>query len=319
VNFENPGIIRSHFVNDIDRSSLFCRLLIEPNAGKIGNQSILDLGVIAAVDVYSATGATSFVDDVDICLQGSGYLLFLNANDSPRVPQIVTAWSTPAFPGYVCATLHAPGMLVLVRRKPQLVTSAPASGGAAPQHDLWTHQPPVPALDTGLELQIPALNLKAPITPVGLTWNNQMAAPVGRPSDKVWQSAFWYQYSAVPGTVGTATIAGHYDDTLGRPAIFAYLSELKHGDLIIVHDPLTSTDSTFVVTEVNTYSDAEVRQPAILSQIFGASFSVQPPLPLDNISRLTLITCDGTWINGAFNNRVVVYAVRVATPPHWLN
>jgi hypothetical protein len=88
-------------------------------SANIGNQSVLDLGIITAVDVFSLTGQTSFVSDVDICLKGTGYIIFLDANGSPRIPQLWTGWTTDAFPGYTCATLHAPGTVVLVAQKPQ--------------------------------------------------------------------------------------------------------------------------------------------------------------------------------------------------------
>jgi hypothetical protein len=58
------------------------------------------------------------VGDVDICLQGKGYIIYLNANGAPRVPQLWSAWTTPAFPGYTCTTLYAPGTVVLVANKP---------------------------------------------------------------------------------------------------------------------------------------------------------------------------------------------------------
>jgi VCBS repeat-containing protein len=131
TNFENPGMIRSHFLNDIDRDQLYCRLIAAngtymtwygsplTSAANIGNQSVLDLGIVAAVDVFSMIGRTAFVDDVDICLKGSGYVIFLDANGAPRIPQLWTGWTTNAFPGYTCATLHAPGTVVLVAIKPQ--------------------------------------------------------------------------------------------------------------------------------------------------------------------------------------------------------
>ncbi len=130
VNFEEPGMIRSHFTNDIDRAGLRCSLIAAGKnyrmwlggpiafAANIGNQTVLDLGLIAAVDVYSTSAQTGFVGDVDICLQGKGYMIYMNANSSPRVPQLWSAWTTDAFPGYTCTTLYAPGTVILVERHP---------------------------------------------------------------------------------------------------------------------------------------------------------------------------------------------------------
>jgi serine/threonine protein phosphatase PrpC/PKD repeat protein len=130
TNFENPGIIRSNFLDDEDRANLFCRLIAAggsymfwygsplTHAGNIGNQSVLDLGLIAAVDVFSMSGVTRFVNDVNICLQGSGYIIYMNVGGAPRVPQLWNAWTTPSFPGYTCTTLYAPGTVILVANKP---------------------------------------------------------------------------------------------------------------------------------------------------------------------------------------------------------
>ena len=46
--------------------------------------------------------------------EGSGEMIFADANEAPRIPRQVTAWMTPAFPGYTCATLYTPGSLFLV-------------------------------------------------------------------------------------------------------------------------------------------------------------------------------------------------------------
>jgi VCBS repeat-containing protein len=131
TNFENPGMIRSHFTNDIDRDQLYCRLIAAggnymywygspiTNAGNVGAQNVLDLGLVAAVDVFSMKDATGFVGDVDICLKGTGYIIYMNVSGAPRVPQLWSAWTTDAFPGYTCTTLYAPGTVILVSNKPQ--------------------------------------------------------------------------------------------------------------------------------------------------------------------------------------------------------
>lgn len=130
TNFENPGAIRSHFTNDIDRAELYCRLIASggsymywfgspiTNAGNVGSQNVLDLGLVGAVDVFSIKDVTGFVGDVDICLKGNGYMIYMNANGQPRVPQLWSSWTTNAFPGYTCTTLYAPGTVILVANKP---------------------------------------------------------------------------------------------------------------------------------------------------------------------------------------------------------
>ena len=45
-------------------------------------------------------------------------MIYMNANGSPRVPQLWSNWTTDAFPGYTCTTLYAPGTVILVKQKP---------------------------------------------------------------------------------------------------------------------------------------------------------------------------------------------------------
>lgn len=194
-------------------------------------------------------------------------------------------------------------------------------------------QPPYPAVDvplvdpslslyTGpvsvpLSMQIPALNIDAPVLGVGLTLTNAMAAPIGFfPDDPIWRSVFWYRGGGIPGEAGTATFAGHYDDAHGLPAVFAFLGEILIGDLIIVRDERTGREISYLVTETQTYTDEEAADPEILSRIFGSSASseteVQPVS--DQRSHLTLITCTGAWIDGSFDLRLVVYATEASFP-----
>jgi Sortase domain len=164
-----------------------------------------------------------------------------------------------------------------------------------------------------LELRIPSIGVDgAPMLGVGITSQNVMDAPKGPIGDPVWQAAFWYRGSGVPGDSGTATIAGHIDDPLGRPAIFARIQDLLPGDLIVVHDNRSGLDISFLVTETQIYSVQQTADPAVLAQIYGAGpVSGRGPQPApDGLSHLTLITCTGYIVNGAFDHRVVVYATR---------
>ncbi len=163
-----------------------------------------------------------------------------------------------------------------------------------------------------LELRIPSLQLIAPILGVGITAQNVMDAPKGVAADPVWQTAFWYRGSGVPGHVGTATLAGHVDDLLGRPALFARLGDLRTGDLIVVHDLRNGHDTRFIVEKTEIYSARQAADPAILAQIYGhGPVSGQGPQPApDDLAHLTLITCAGRFVNGVFDHRLVVYATR---------
>jgi hypothetical protein len=124
-NFDENSPIRS--VNLGRQRAINCRMLVVDGSyaawqgtviahgGNIGIESVLAMGVLQAVDVFSPYGNPVFEGDLVVCLRGIGAMVFLDARGIPRSPQILTAWQTPAFPGYTCATLYAAGTLVLVR------------------------------------------------------------------------------------------------------------------------------------------------------------------------------------------------------------
>jgi sortase (surface protein transpeptidase) len=139
-----------------------------------------------------------------------------------------------------------------------------------------------------------------------------MDSPKGPIGDPVWHTAFWYRGGGLPGNPGTATIAGHVNDPLGQPEIFAHLQDLHPGDLIIVHIKYTTIDIRFIVNQTKAYSVQQSSDPAVLTQIFGAGpVAGNGPQPApDGLSHLTLITCAGYIINGEFDHHTVVYATR---------
>ena len=165
-----------------------------------------------------------------------------------------------------------------------------------------------------LELQIPSLSVNAPVVGVGATPGNVMDAPMGAAGDPVWQQAFWYRGSAVPGALSTALIAGHIGGPGGSSAVFENLGQLKPGDPIVVHDTRGGSDVRFSVTESKTYSLGEAADPAVLAQIYGAGpiAGTLPQPSADGLSHLSLITCTGTFRDGTHDHRLVVYATRIA-------
>ena len=164
-----------------------------------------------------------------------------------------------------------------------------------------------------LELQIPSLRITAPVLGVGLTSKNVMDTPRGSANDPVWRKVFWYRGSGIPGDASTATIAGHVDDVLGRPAVFARLKDLRPGDPIVVRDTRTGDDVRFLVTATVTYTLRQTLDPAVLAQIYGPGpVAGEGPQPSpDGLSHLTLITCTGSWASrwGTYDHRLAVYAV----------
>jgi hypothetical protein len=167
-------------------------------------------------------------------------------------------------------------------------------------------------VDVPLELEIPALGVMAPVLGVGLTAANAMDSPKGPIGDPSWHAAYWYRGGGVPGDVGTATIAGHVNDPLGNPEIFAHLQDLHPGDQILIHLRLTNIKIRFTVNQVKVYSTEESADPAVLAQIFGAGpvEGTGPQPAPDGLAHLTLITCAGYIVNGEFDHHTVVYATR---------
>ena len=167
-------------------------------------------------------------------------------------------------------------------------------------------------VDVPLELQIPSLEVNAPVVGVGLTSENVMDSPKGEIGDPIWGTAYWYRGGGIPGEVGIATIAGHVNDPLGRPMIFADLEDMQPGDVIIIHIKHTTVDIRFLVDQVKVYSVGESSDPAVLAQIYGAGpvAGVGPQPAPDGLSHLTLITCAGYIVNEEFDHHTVVYATR---------
>jgi hypothetical protein len=163
-----------------------------------------------------------------------------------------------------------------------------------------------------LELQLPSVRVRGAVLAVGITAHGAMDAPQGPLGDPVWQEAFWYRGGGIPGDVGTATIAGHVDDVRGRPALFAHLGDLHPGDPVVVHDTQGGGEVRFTVSQVATYSVQQASQPAILATIYGAGpvAGTGPQPAPDGRSHLTLVTCAGDFVHGAYDHRVVVYAQR---------
>jgi len=227
-----------------------------------------------------------------------------------------------------CANAQAASSQPTRHPPPVASTSVTPASAQAGQH----LPAPTPLFDPGidlraaavavpLELQLPSLRLTAPVLGVGLNSKNVMDTPMGSANDPVWQKVFWYRGSGTPGDATTATIAGHVDDVLGRPAIFARLKDLRVGDTVTVRDTRTGLAVDFLVTRTITYTLKQTVDPAVLAQIYGSGpVAGQGPQPSpDGLSHLTLITCTGNWIGsaGTFDHRLAVYAVGIpsaATP-----
>lgn len=96
-----PNIVVRAFAGA--RSGIQCQ---EIDGGGVGVQAVIDRGVIAAVDVWG------YVEPgVEVCLRGTGRLLFLDAAFAPRQVTAVAAYRQGDM---TCASFNRAGSLVLV-------------------------------------------------------------------------------------------------------------------------------------------------------------------------------------------------------------
>lgn len=136
-------------------------------------------------------------------------------------------------------------------------------------------------------IEIPAIDARAEVIPLGQTADGNMAAPADI------HTIGWYEPGSKPGGNGNAVMAGHVDG-LTSPGTFYNLKKLETGDQIHI----TGTDGTkltFAVVEKQAYPPDD----APLNDIFGA----------DSKQNLNLITCTGIFNDGTghYEERLVVY------------
>jgi sortase (surface protein transpeptidase) len=142
----------------------------------------------------------------------------------------------------------------------------------------------------GSRLRVPAIDVDAPISGVGLDGDGAMQVPdpgtVG-----------WYRLGPRPGAPGPAVLVGHVDSRTG-PAVFHRLRELRRGDRIVVgHDD--GTASTFVVRRIEQHPKT--------------ALPVERIWPRTSTPLLRLVTCGGSFDRGrrSYRDNVIVYAAPV--------
>jgi Sortase domain len=192
-----------------------------------------------------------------------------------------------------------------------------------------TPPPPPPVVDPALSLlappvpvplrfRVPSLGLDLPVLAVGRTPAGAMDAPEGPASSPNWGESFWYRGGSEPGQLGTTTIAGHVDDVLGRPAAFWNIRALKAGDVVEIADQRTGGVSRYRITDASVYGLAQVQSPDLLQRLYGAAAYDGDPsqrnLAADAVSRISIITCTGTFHRGSsfgYDHRFIAFGVLV--------
>jgi LPXTG-site transpeptidase (sortase) family protein len=135
-----------------------------------------------------------------------------------------------------------------------------------------------------VKLEIPSLEVSAPIYGVGLTKNGAMATLDGP------TVIAWYKYSSIPGQEGNAILAGHRDWNGALGTLF-YLETMKKGDKLIITFEDGHTE-TFQLESNHLYHQDHIPEHV---------------MDLDGESRVTVITCAGKYIrgNGGYQSRAV--------------
>ncbi len=138
-------------------------------------------------------------------------------------------------------------------------------------------------------LVIPTLGVDAYVEHVGVNPRGHMKVPSS------YGSVAWYEPGFRPGEVGNAVIAGHLDNSLGIPAVFFNLKDLRAGDEVLVVSALGET-LRFIVRD----SMSIPYEGAPTEYVFGEQGKPQ----------LVLITCDGDWDKEkkSYKNRLVIFA-----------
>ena len=187
------------------------------------------------------------------------------------------------------------------------LTREPAAAGAPLEQVLAEPAPPPPAAaaptvttrdaaptvvpqrPAPVRLAVPALGVDAPVEPVGVRDDGQMALP-----DDVDRLA-WYRFGPVPGAEGSAVFAGHVDDADQGLGALAPLRDAEPGAEVVV------TDAAGTATRWRVVSREVLEKQALpVDRLFARTGE----------PRLVLVTCGGPFLPGVggYRDNVVVVA-----------
>ena len=137
-----------------------------------------------------------------------------------------------------------------------------------------------------VRLRVPGIGVDSKLMDLGLERDGSLETPPGG------FPAGWFTGAPTPGEVGPAIIVGHvrYD----TPGVFARLTEIRHGDRILVKRR-DHTTATFRVTRLARFAKSEFPTEQVYGNIDHAG--------------LRLITCGGLDADtNEFDENVVVFA-----------
>ncbi|MFF9817230.1 class F sortase [Streptomyces sp. NPDC014006] len=168
----------------------------------------------------------------------------------------------------------------------------PASAAAADSRSaqgLLSRAPEPLAFSVADRVRIPAIQVDAPLMPVGLDADGWVDAPP--PEDP--NLAGWFTGSVSPGEKGTAVVVGHVDNKQG-PAVFYGLGALKKGNRVEVHRQDGKT-AVFEIYGIEVFSKADFPGDRVYASKGAAE--------------LRVITCGGGFSKkNGYDGNVVVFA-----------
>ena len=190
---------------------------------------------------------------------------------------------------------HHPLPAPVTHRPPPKAARSARTAKAATAPPVNAPALPVVARSVPVSLSIPAIDLSASLSVLGLNPTGTVQVPTD------YEQPGWYHLGPSPGQLGSAVILGHVDTYRG-PTVFFRLRTLVAGDKITV----TLADgvvTTFEVDSVAMYVKAKF--PA--EQVYGSR----------GVSALQLVTCGGTFdpATGHYLSNVVVYSSLVSSTP----
>ena len=153
------------------------------------------------------------------------------------------------------------------------------------------------AFSRPVQIEIPKLDVNAPVMRLGLAANHTVAVPpLGNHN-----LAGWYDGSVTPGQNGTSVILGHVDSFTGI-SVFFYIKTLRRGNQIKV---MRANGSTAIFTVDGVQKVVKTAFPT--SDVYGM---VKYP-------GLRLITCGGPFDTATrqYLDDIVVYAHLTRTSP----
>jgi LPXTG-site transpeptidase (sortase) family protein len=180
-------------------------------------------------------------------------------------------------PSLIAGPSDRSGTTVLDSGRQPAASSPPAAGQALPPRPVG--------------IRIPQLSAEAPLVPVGVGPDGQVALP---------DSGFvlgWYRFGPRPGQQqGSAVVVGHRDTQAEGPGVLFDLPDVVPGDRIDVDLADGSTVRYRVVAR-----ESITKQRLPLERLFARSGG----------HRLTLITCGGPYLPdlGGYQENVIVTAV----------